>query len=487
MSKRATCTWPASDYNQTVVTVRLPFITAWAGVAFASACAGGEEPVRILINGTASGLDDFVVLSDPAEGDRPFTEAFLLLLDPELAPLAVELSSEGSGAVSLEPQALILNAGEPAAIRIYGDRASLGENDTQIEVRRSTPDGPLLAREDLTVVSGVKIAFQGTFSFVTENNNGFRASSQGAPFESCDGVADPLVWRATPLPCEGLASFNQLQFDEGSARTRWAAETGKRPLVAVQVSAIHSFGPTIDLSGRDPRLSTGTLVTGPAGGTVATLFTDDCDGNPLTGDPNGQEQGVEVVSRFALSIGDHFTVAYRDDSADTSGRIWTRFPSPATEEEAAADAEHVDAVLFADGESGCSSPDLTFFSSNGRFRCRETQTVRELLLRNAGLRSMIRRAWANWTSRRMVATGAPGASDSFIARLFLAGASAGSGQSVEAFLQLTDYDWYTLVGRVEKGLVSTPGGIPPRFREWTASAGCPFPREPDLAFEDDPS
>ncbi len=452
----------------------------WVSVAALFGCGGGAgEPSIALRFGAEGDADDLAVVSDPALPDRPFLEA-TLVLDGD--PLAVTLTASGNARVSFDDDTPTLAPGA-TIIRVYGDAASVAENDTRIQVRRGGAGGMVLAEEDLTVVSGVKIAFRGTFGFVVDNNNGYRASSTGLGFTACGGDADPLIWRATPLPCEGLSAlFNLLRIEEDpAAPDRWPLAGGNRPELRVEVSGVRTFGPAIDLAGRDPALTVGTPVTSPPEW-ATRLVTDDCDGDPGTGDPNGLDQGVELVIDFGLRLGADLTVAYPDNQADTLGRIWTRFPAPPTPAEAAADTAAVDA-LFPAGNVGCATMGMVYFDENGLFQCDTSQTVQQLLARNVGFRSMIRRAWADFTTRRLVATAAAG---SPVARLFADAVAGRAGGAAEAFLQLSGYDWYTLTGVIEKGVVATPGGIPAEFDAWTAAGGCPSPQEPDEAFEDDP-
>ena len=121
--------------------------------------------------------------------------------------------------------------------------------------------------------------------------------------------------------------------------------------------------------------------------------------------------------------------------------------------------------------------------------------VKELFLRNAGFRSFVREAWANWTSRKLVLGQGSQWSGSFIAKLFddairgnAANANSDPADDVyaECFMQFFDYDWYTLLGKIQKGVAATPGGIAPSFAEFNQSAGCPNPREPSEAFSADP-
>jgi hypothetical protein len=249
-------------------------------------------------------------------------------------------------------------------------------------------------------------------------------------------------------------------------------------VVGVTITAVRSFAPMIDLAGRDPALDVGTIVRGRDGGAIGRLATDDCDGNAATGEANGGEQGVEPLLELALDVGGVLELAYAPGTAPT--RTWTSFPTPPTADEQAADLAEVTDTFFPDGATGCSAPAMTYFDSDDVFHCDEAQSVRELLLRDAGHRAAVKRAWASWTARNLDASASE--SDSFLARMF----AEASGSDAEGWLKLGAYDWYTLTGSVHAGVLSTPGGIPSRFEAWSADAGCPNPLQPDEAFDDAP-
>jgi hypothetical protein len=256
------------------------------------------------------------------------------------------------------------------------------------------------------------------------------------------------------------------------------------------VTGVKSFDPEVNLDGRDRTLMSGMPVMALNGrdGIVGVIVTDDCDNDPATGNPLGQEDGVEAVLNFGYRFGDSLGLKYRDVSTSTIARIWTTFPSGGiTPAHIAGDQDATNMFFFPGGATGCTSLNMTYFDQGGVFQCQQPQTVRELFLRNAGFRSFVRQAWANWTSRQLVLTQESQFGNSFIAKLFNdAMTGHPSNPFAETFIQFFDYDWYTLVGKIEKGVAATPGGIAAKFEEWAQRAGCPSPRQPDEAFSDDP-
>ena len=112
---------------------------------------------------------------------------------------------------------------------------------------------------------------------------------------------------------------------------------------------------------------------------------------------------------------------------------------------------------------------MTFLDAMGTLHCDEPHTVAAMMARNAAYRATVEGAWANFTSRSMTTMARNDASP--LARIF---------DAREVFFQLAGYDWFTLTGRVDKGVVSTAGGIPPAFVEWRVSQGCPVPSQPDV-------
>jgi hypothetical protein len=389
------------------------------------------------------------------------------------APQATEvtLKATGSGNLSFAPATLTLEPGLATTVLAFGEAESASEGDTRIEIHG--PSG-VLGSAAVTVVRGIKLAFGGTFGFATDNANGYTASLEGVPFAACGGVEDPLVWRTTPLPCEGLTqAFNKLFFEDSKSLTRWSSRSGKRPRIEVAVTKIETFGPRIDLAGRDPRINVGTAIGSTADKGVAMLVTDDCDG-PAT---SGLNEGAEQVVYVDLRVAEVFSLRYGGGPT----RIWTHFPSAATEEERAADTAAI-SDLLPGGEQGCSSPGLTYFDTRKVLQCDASQSLRQLFSRNVGFRSRVSRAWANWTARNLTLEQGASFGASFVAQLF----GQGAVDRTEAFMQLSGYDWYTLIGRIDKGMIGTAGAIPDRFEAHLASDGCPDPYQPDEQQGDDP-
>lgn len=472
--------------------------------------------VELKLNDTTDDKDDFVVVSPASHPNRPFTPLTVGLKgNASGQQLQLDLRSAGVGQINFTPNSLTLVGDGSATVKVFGDTQSRAENDTSISVRVNEGSTSLgVASEDLTVIEGIKVRFSGTFLFMVENNNGLRTSNapegSGVPI-ACGGEADPEVWGNTPLECEGLHGFfREVYFEEGqTSAERFSLASGLRPRIETLVSGVKSFDPEVDLDGRDNQLKSGVPVKGFSGisgrSRVGVMVADNCDNDLNTPGPSknplGQEEGVETITNFGIRFGDSFSLKYlaTDDSRAKTARIWTAFPSGGiTPTDRTIDTNATNTTFFPTA-TGCTSQE-TYFGSSGTFQCQHPQTVKELFLRTAGFRSSVKRAWANWTSRTLAVNQEGQFQNSFIARLFdnaLKGQPANANTTpdddvfAETFMQFFEYDWYTLMGKVTKGVASTPGGIHQKYEEHSSST-CPlppspqFPREPDEVFTDDP-
>ena len=231
------------------------------------------------------------------------------------------------------------------------------------------------------------------------------------------------------------------------------------------------------LDGRDAVLTNNLPVTAANGTSLAQQVTDDADGCPYSPNPDyGKEDGIEVVLGFGCRFGDGGSFTYIDDSPYTTARIWTKFPSPPTVAEYNADLSDITNTFLPGGSNGCTDASSTYFDEAGMFRCNTNQTLRQLFLRAAGFRAQTKRAWANWTSRKLRLNPGGSFTNSFVMKLFNdaitghpSNVNAATNDDVyaEGFIQYAAYDWYTLMGRFDKGTIASPGGIPIKFSEWT--------------------
>jgi len=166
-------------------------------------------------------LDDFVVVSDPLAGvNRPYTTLRLTLNQAAPSTQAYTLVSRGMGSASFNQPKPTLAPGTSIDVRMYGDTASKCENDTTVEVHRGSASGICSGSEDMTVITGIKIRFTGTFLFMVDNNNNVLARPPCPPMSPYSQI----IWGARPLPCEGLDPyFNHLIFEEGKTNNteRW--------------------------------------------------------------------------------------------------------------------------------------------------------------------------------------------------------------------------------------------------------------------------
>lgn len=266
-----------------------------------------------------------------------------------------------------------------------------------------------------------------------------------------------------------------------------------RPKIEVLVKKVKTFGPEVDLEGRDPYLTTGVLVKGTGvNGAVGQLLADDADLDPTTPpNTNGRDDGVEPMLAFKYAFGNTFGLEYRNEPAGaerTYARIWTEFP-PAlpTIAEVTADANDVISLFPGTTDTSPVDPSHVYQELTPSFTLSVIDpvtgvpvnagppiyktgalSVRKLLLNNIGFRSAVRKAWSNWTTRQLVVVKGTDFSRSFIAKLFddsIKGDSKNLNAATiddvyaETFMQYSNYDWFTLMGDVSNGVAATPGGI----------------------------
>jgi hypothetical protein len=287
-----------------------------------------------------------------------------------------------------------------------------------------------------------------------------------------------------------------LIFEEGKTQgQRFDLKEKKRPKVEVLVKEVRTFGPDVDLTGRDSHLTTDIEVLSlTANGAVASLLPGNC---PDTTDE------FEQVLNAGFRFGESFGLAYRGDGGDTISHVWRFQPGITANQLKKLRINDLAAVptFFSQQLTGCTDDKVTYFKNSsqsttpGEFQCEQPLSVKQLFLNIGGFRGFHLGQWANWTSRHLKLVRGSQFSQSFIARLFedsvkaqLANSNTSETDDVfaEAFMQLSEYDWYTLMGNVEKGVVSTPGGIDPFvFEEFLLNAGCPqAPPDADFKVKD---
>ena len=451
--------------------------------------------IASIINSTETELDDFVVLSDSslAVGVRPSTPlSLILLISSPVTSRTITLRSNGNGGVDFSPKGSItLTAGKTVTLGLFGDKASLNVDGTSIIAEGS---GFVCKdfKANLTVITGIKIAYRGKFYYAASN------SEAGNPdvVKLCQNP-DAILHNATPLKCEGLAVNDHLIFEEDQfAKERFTLASKQRPKIEVTVKEVKSFGPEVILTGRDPDLTNGTDVKALAGEpAVAFLVPGNCtvegqDGKPLPLEgPGGTQLEFEKVLKFGYRFGDAFHLKYPNEDGDTVSHVWrfNVFDHPEMLTEAAMDAFRAgdlkDIKSFFSGDIPiCTDENLNYLKrvsstfADFQLVCQEALDLKQLFVNNAGERAAFTRDWANWTSRRLKLGEEKNFKQSFIARLFddAIRAKASNTNRAEAFLQLSNYDWYTLMGDVEKGVAATPGGIDKAaFPEFLIDAPCP--------------
>ena len=440
--------------------------------------------ISSMINGTTDPLDDFVVLSDSSLLDRPFTALRLTLASglPDLTVRVVEnTGNDGALGFSTKSDFFTLKANQPVTVQVFGNKASLKEGDARYVVRGSGFTCKELGTR-FTVVTGIKIRYKGTFYYATSN-----AAPMPGIARQC---TDTVMWGQTPLPCEKLVETNQMFIEDGMLSKQRAIPKAMRPQLEVLVTEVKSFGPEIELNGRDQHLKAGTQVRALAerDGVLAVLVPDACNNGDLE---------FEQVLNFGYRFGTAFSLRYPNNDGETISHVW-RFnvfsqpgllPLAKQNELRAIDFAAVPS-FFPGSKRGCPEKGISYVenvTSNdmtaGSVACKIPLNLKQHFINSAGHRGMFRIDWANWTSRKLVALAEKDFEKSFIARLF-AGAIKGQPLNqndnpdddtlAEGFMQLTEYDWYTLMGQIEKGAAATPGGIDKvSFPEFLVANGCP--------------
>jgi hypothetical protein len=105
--------------------------------------------------------DDFVVRSPIESATRPFATLTVSLAGAGAYPGWVALTAEGGGQVTLDPARVAVTPSRSALVRVFGDRASGAVDDVVIRAQLEGSDAQ--ATEDLTVIDGVSLSFEGNF------------------------------------------------------------------------------------------------------------------------------------------------------------------------------------------------------------------------------------------------------------------------------------------------------------------------------------
>ena len=105
--------------------------------------------------------DDFAVVSSGTDADLSSE----LVITLKGAQVTANLKMNGSdGSLTFEESTMTITPGTPKAVKIWGMSASTGENTSKVDVDLVMPNGTIVTiQEDLTIIEGVEIGFEGNF------------------------------------------------------------------------------------------------------------------------------------------------------------------------------------------------------------------------------------------------------------------------------------------------------------------------------------
>ncbi len=188
--------------------------------------------------------DDFVVLSPTAASPRPFAELTVTVTGGAARGTRVELSASGGGQVSLDPPVLVALPGKPAIVRVFGDRPSDAVDDVVVRARAVAGRGAE-ATEDLTVIDGVALAFEGHFQdrLATDPDPHDHPRGQLGSTRALEGEADldNVIRFSNPVDLRFACAFDPVRISRVvAARPAGATFDGGDPALG----QILDLGPT---------------------------------------------------------------------------------------------------------------------------------------------------------------------------------------------------------------------------------------------------
>jgi hypothetical protein len=228
------------DIRQPQSSTYPPILASLGSTSVAGAMPAGGTGV---IN-TPSQDDDFAVVSN---GTDPDLASELVINMPSGAgsgTITANVKMKGSdGSLKFEQNSVTITPGTPTVMKIWGTTASSGENKSKVEVEFVMSGGAKASiEEDLTIIDGVKISFEGTFySPVDSRIENWRPSLTA---QNSRGVDDDAAVIAADI---GDFTSN-ISFTDGDQPVSYRAWS---PKPKVTVSKVEAINPPMELK-KDP-------------------------------------------------------------------------------------------------------------------------------------------------------------------------------------------------------------------------------------------
>ncbi len=187
--------------------------------------------------------DDFAVVSNGTDPDLA-SEVVISIPSGVTGTFTANLRMKGNdGALLFEQSSMSIVPGTPKATKFWGTTSSSGENMSKVEIELGMPDGSKSSlEEDLTIIDGVKISFEGTFySPVDSRAENWRPSTRA---KNTRGVDD-----APAVIAADVSDFtSNISFTDGDQPVSYRAWS---PKPKVTVSKVEAINPPMELK-KDP-------------------------------------------------------------------------------------------------------------------------------------------------------------------------------------------------------------------------------------------
>jgi hypothetical protein len=196
----------------------------------------GAAPGSGLI-GNPTQDDDFAVVSNGTDNDLASELVINLPSGAATGTVTANLKMKGSdGSLKFEQNSVSITPGTPKVVKIWGATASSGENKSKVEIELVMPGGSKSTiEEDLTIIDGVKISFEGTFySPVDSRPEGWRPWANRAP------TPDP----AAAITEDGGDISSKLSFCDGDQSVTYRSDSAKPK---VTVKKVESLNPPFEM------------------------------------------------------------------------------------------------------------------------------------------------------------------------------------------------------------------------------------------------
>ncbi len=188
--------------------------------------------------GNATQVDDFAVVSNGTDSDLASELVINIPSGAVNGTVTANLKMKDSdGSLKFEQDSMSITPGTPKKVKFWGRAASPGENKSKIAIELVMPDGGRSTiEEDLTIIDGVKISFEGAFySPVDSRAEGWRPSLIRGD--------DPAVVAADTSDYSSKISFTD--GDQPVGCRAWSPKT------KVTVSKVEALKPPMELK-NDP-------------------------------------------------------------------------------------------------------------------------------------------------------------------------------------------------------------------------------------------